>query len=506
VGDLRPVLIDGEELTTPVGLRDLEVLYTQISPTCYNAVRSAAQLTRAYSKKLFQSALWQVKNVYRNCAIDNPDSKIYTTITFVVLKYIAEQERIRRTLPKSVMLWQDWRTNNIDRDIKASIEDIQRSNFYSDVVKELSIAPELRANHCAEIRGLLNQFQFSGCNFDLYGAVYESFADPKTKKEFGQYYTSRHITSMLSEILLREERTPRTSLKICDPACGTGGFLTEAYRVLLRNYTASGSLQQSILRRLHEETFYGYDIKERNISLARINMCLAGDGHTLIKITEDSLISLPSNEFDYVLTNVPYGVYKGLAGVGFEYSNKKRFELMFVEKIVKSLRPNGKAAIIIPDGVLESPSLEDFRIKLLSEAEVESVISLHPFVFRPYTTEKTYAIIVRKLTFKERGKKSHSPVFMYILENDGFQKGNKRYPIKENNIPDLRGNYLTTNATAPHRFVSASEIGPHNFHNLLPEFYLNYYEDDYWEVPMVEYKKYIERLKELSRKIKGLYE
>jgi type I restriction-modification system DNA methylase subunit len=233
-------------------------------------------------------------------------------------------------------------------------------------------------------------------------------------------------------------------------------------------------------------------------------MCLAGDGHTQIKVTKDSLLTLPNNEFDYVLTNVPYGVYKGLAGVSFEYSAKKRCELMFVEKIVKSLRPNGKAAIIIPDGVLESPSLEDFRIKLLSEAEVEAVISLHPFVFRPYTTEKTYAIIIRRLPFKERGKKSRNPVFMYILENDGFQKGNKRYPIKENDIPDLRKNYLTTKGTAPNRFVATSEIGAHNFHNLLPEFYLKYYEEDYWEVSIDDYKDYIERVKHLSEQLKGL--
>jgi type I restriction-modification system DNA methylase subunit len=148
----------------------------------------------------------------------------------------------------------------MDRDIKASIEDIQKGTLYSDVVKDLAIAPELHANHCVEIRDLLNQFQLSGCNFDLYGAVYESFADPEAKKDFGQYYTSRHITSLLSEIILRDEKLPKASLRVCDPACGTGGFLTEAYRVLLRNYTASGSLQGGVLNKLHDETFYGYDL------------------------------------------------------------------------------------------------------------------------------------------------------------------------------------------------------------------------------------------------------
>jgi type I restriction-modification system DNA methylase subunit len=502
VGDNAPITLDGNEITTPLGLRELEILYTQISPLSSNAVQAIAQPTRSYSKKLFQSALWQVKNVYRNCAIDNTDSKIYTTITFVVLKYVAEQERIRRTLPKSVMLWDDWREGNLDRDIRASIEDIRRSNLYSDVVNELSIAPELQSIHCSEIRKCLSDFQFSGCNFDLYGAVYESFADPKTKREFGQYYTSRHITSVLSEIMLRDERLPRASLKICDPACGTGGFLTEAYRVLLRNYTASGALQGQTLNKLRRETFYGYDIKERNISLARINMCLAGDGHTNIAVTDDSLITLLVEEYNYILTNVPYGVYKGIAEEGFYYSGKKRYETLFVEKIVKALRPNGKAAIIIPDGVLESPSLEDFRVHLLSEAEIEAVISLHPYVFRPYTTEKTYALILRKLSPQERGKKSKNPVYMYVLENDGFQKGDKRYPIKENDIPDLKAHYFTTRASAPHMFVPSSAIGSQNFHNLLPEFYLEYYEEDYWETSMSEYQNLIARLDDFEKKLK----
>lgn len=503
--DIKEVTIDGEQLNTPLGLKELQVLVTQISPACHNAVKAIAPPSRSYSKKLFQSALWQVKNIYRNCAIDNSDSKIYTTIAFVVLKYISEQEQIRRTLPSSVMLWKDWRNDHIDRDIKTTIEDIRKSTVWSDVIREVSIASELRAEHCQEIRGILNWFQFSGCNFDLYGAVYESFADTKTKKEFGQYYTNRHITSVLSEILLRDELSPKQSLKMCDPTCGTGGFLTEAYRVVLRNYTANGALQPKILRALREDTFYGYDIKDRNISLARINMCLAGDGHTNINVVNDSLIDLPENEFTYILTNIPYGIYKGSADIdNFKFCNKRRYENLFLEKIVRALRPNGRAVVIIPDGILESPSLEDFRVNLLSEVAIEAVISLHPYVFRPYTTEKTYAIIFRKFIAKERGKRSGDPIWMYILENDGFQKGDKRYPIKENDIPDLKINYLTNICKAPHIFVPSSKINTSSFHNLLPEFHLNYYEEDYKEVSLEQFDALIKHVENLTSGLKGL--
>ena len=504
--DGTPITLDGREIARPLGMSDLELLNTQISPRCSNAVSEGQPPVRMYSDKEFQSALWQIKNIFRNCAVDNPDSKIETTITFVVLKYISEQEKIKRTLPGTIMLWDNWRLDHMDRDIKATIEDIQRDTPYSDVARDLKMAPELKAEHCVRIHTELNGFQFSGCNFDLYGAVYESFADNKKKREFGQYYTRRHITRALSELVLRHELLPRGPhpITICDPACGTGGFLTEAYRIMLRNYKASGALQPRVLRRLHKETFYGYDIKEPNIALARINMCLAGDGHTNIKVTEDSLITLSENEFDFILTNVPYGTYKGDADSNaFHYSNKRRYETLFVEKVVWALRPSGKAVVIVPDGILESPSLEDYRRHLLNDVRVEAVISLHPFVFRPYTTEKTYALIIQKLSEEGRGRKCPDPIFMYILQNDGYQKGDKRYPINENDIPDLMDHYLTTNARAPHMFVEPLMVNESNFHNLLPEFYLNYYEDDYQEVDSDTYKNLIEEVARLNTHLKG---
>jgi type I restriction-modification system DNA methylase subunit len=503
--DTQPVQLDGEEIRRPLGIKDLEVLVTQISDTVINAVRAVALPSRSYSRKEFQDALWQLKNIYRNCAIDNSDKMIHTTITFVMLKYISEQESLRRTLPKTVLLWDDWCLDHMDRDICVTIKDIKKCDDYRDVANELEIVSELGAEHCRNIREELNRFQFSGCNFDLYGAVYESFADTKMKRDFGQYYTSRHITAALSELLLRGEmRLPNYDLTVCDPACGTGGFLTEAYRVLLRNCTAKGSLTDHTLKKLKEETFYGYDIKEKNISLARINMCLAGDGHTNIKQTEDSLITLPTDAYDYILTNVPYGQYKGSAGDGFTFCNKRRYETLFVEKCVRALRTRGRAVIIVPDGILESPSLENFRINLLNEALVEAVVSLHPYVFRPYTSEKTYALFLEKLPPKERGRRNPEPVFMYILENDGFQKGDKRYPIRENDIPDLLQNYRGR-ARAPHSFVQSHQINPSNFHNLLPEFYLNYYEHDYSSVNAQTYQKFIEQVERINVGLKGLF-
>ena len=496
--DYKEITLDGSTINTPLGVYDLSLICTQINARTLNVARNTTTPDRLYSEKEFQTALYQVKDVYRNCAIDDITSKIKTTITFVVLKYISEQEAIHRTLDKDVMLWDNWRDTNLERDIKATIEDIQSNAAYKEVAMQLGIDPALHSAHCLEIKQQIGRFQYSGCNFDLYGAVYESFADKNIKKEFGEYYTRRHITKMLSELLLKDELVPR-KLKICDPACGTGGFLTEAYRILLRNYTGGGYFTTQVNNELKRETFFGFDIKESNISLSRINMCLAGDGHTNISVTPDSLITLKEEQYDYVLTNVPYGNYKGSVNLdSFTYAKKKRYEMLFLEKVIKSLKHGGKAVIIIPDGILESPSLEDYRINMLNEVKIDAVISLHKYVFRPYTTEKTYALILQRRQKEQVGKKMDNDIFMYILENDGYQKGDKRYPIRENNIPDLLANYKTTKCEAPHVIINTKQLNESNFHNLTPEFYLNYYEGDYQDVEIDEYRAILSKLKHLN--------
>ena len=492
--DLKEILLDGSPINTPLGIYDLGLIATQVNARTFNVVGNTTLPERLYSEKDFQAALYKVKDVYRNCAIDDNNSKIKTTITFVVLKYISEQEAIHRTLDKNVMLWNGWRETNLERDIKATIEDIQTNAAYKEVAIQLGIDEALDSTHCLEIKQQIGRFQYSGCNFDLYGTVYESFADKNIKEEFGQYYTRRHITKMLSEILLQDELIPR-KLTICDPACGTGGFLTEAYRILLRNYTGGGYFTGEVNSDLKKKTFFGFDIKEANISLSRINMCLAGDGHTNISVTPDSLITLQEEQYDYVLTNVPYGNYKGSASMdNFTYAKKKRYEMLFLEKVIKSLKHGGKAVIIIPDGILESPSLEAYRMHMLNEVKIDAVISLHKYVFRPYTTEKTYALILQRRQKEQVNKKIDYSVFMYILENDGYQKGDKRYPIRENNIPDLLANYKTDKCEAPCRTISIFQLNQENFYNLTPEFYLNYYEGEYQDVEMDEYKDIIEKL------------
>jgi type I restriction-modification system DNA methylase subunit len=202
-------------------------------------------------------------------------------------------------------------------------------------------------------------------------------------------------------------------------------------------------------------------------------MLMADDGGANIKETQDSLIYLETAFFDYILTNVPYGAYAGEADINsFSLTNNKRLELLFVEKIISALRPGGRAAVIVPDGLIESTSLSQFRESLLRKINLESVISLPPFIFEPYTPEKTYVLIFHRKMVSEEGRFQSTPMWHFIVDNDGFQDGKKRYPIHENDLPLLEGIYCQENIPYRCRFVNMNECTAENYYTFASENYL----------------------------------
>ena len=124
-----------------------------------------------------------------------------------------------------------------------------------------------------------------GTGFDLFGAVYEMFADTKEKKDFGQYFTRRHYTHIFAKLLLKNEIFFNKDKKftVLDPACGTGGFLTEGFKVLKNTYISTNTLTSGAIKFIEDDCFWGIDVKGENISRTKLNMFLVGDGHTHMK-------------------------------------------------------------------------------------------------------------------------------------------------------------------------------------------------------------------------------
>jgi type I restriction enzyme M protein len=244
---------------------------------------------------------------------------------------------------------------------------------------------------------------------------------------------------------------------------------------LQNQYRDSGAFDDAVLSNLKSSTFSGLDNNRTySIPYARTNMLMAGDGGANIIWTEDSLVTLGSDQYDYAVANIPYGSYSGDADIQqFEFARVRRFEYLFLEKIIKSLKPGGRAAVIVPDGLVENSSLKQYRRTFLSNVDLEAVVSLPAFSFLPYTHEKTYVLYFTRKMTAQRGAFQSSPIWHCVIDNDGFQDGNKRYPINEDDLSAIdSGDFAFTREANKCGFISIDEHLQNPFIALSSETYL----------------------------------
>ncbi len=245
----------------------------------------------------------------------------------------------------------------------------------------------------------------------------------------GQFRTPRHIIDFMVQIL-----DPKKEEVILDPACGTAGFLISSYKHILRSNTdahSNSTLTPDEKGRL-ARNFKGYDISPDMVRLSLVNLYLHGfvDPH----IEEyDTLTSEEKwNEFaDVILANPPFMSPKGGIKPHKRFSvQSKRSEVLFVDYMAEHLTPNGRAGIIVPEGIIfqSGTSYKQLR-KMLVEKSLVAVISLPAGVFQPYSGVKTSILILDK----SLARRSHSIAF-FKVENDGFGLGAQRRAIEKNDL------------------------------------------------------------------------
>ena len=159
-------------------------------------------------------------------------------------------------------------------------------------------------------------------------------------------------------------------------------------------------------------------------------MFLVGDGHTNMFPWNTLKHEFGTQEYDYIITNPPYG--SGTIKAETSSIGSNRTEIAFLCKIIKILKVGGKACVITPDGVLENPSNKAFRKELLEKCNIDAIVSLPKFAFAPYTKEKTYAFFFTKRS-NQITKYQEEDVWMYIIDNDGLANSDKRFPTKLRN-------------------------------------------------------------------------
>jgi len=249
----------------------------------------------------------------------------------------------------------------------------------------------------------------------------------------GQFRTPRHIIDFIVEVL-----APQKGAVILDPACGTAGFLISAYKHILRaNTDAEGhsKLTPDDRGRL-AKNFKGYDISPDMVRLSLVNLYLHGftDPHIF---EYDTLTSEERwNEFaDVILANPPFMSPKGGIKPHKRFSiQAKRSEVLFVDYMAEHLTPNGRAGIIVPEGIIfQSQTAYTALRKLLVETSLVAVISLPAGVFQPYAGVKTSILILDKSLAKQA-----QTIAFFKVENDGFGLGAQRRAIEKSDLPQVQ--------------------------------------------------------------------
>ncbi len=324
----------------------------------------------------------------------------------------------------------------------------QRAFLYAEGIEKMATNPNLPQLFRDIFRGAyipyrdpdtLNMFlkevdDFSYDNSEDLGNAFEYLLSIMgSQGDAGQFRTPRHIIDMMVEIV-----DPKKNETILDPACGTAGFLISAYRhILAQNKDEDGksTLTADDRKRL-TENFAGYDISPDMVRLSRVNMYL--HHFTKLKISEyDTLTSEEKWDdcYDVILANPPFMTPKGGIMPHSRYRVKaKRSEVLFVDYIAEHLNPNGRAAIIVPEGIVfqSSNAYKELRKYLVNNDLLYAVISLPAGVFNPYSGVKTSILLIDRLFSKFKDE-----ILFVKLDNDGFDLGAQRREIKENDIPEI---------------------------------------------------------------------
>ncbi|MGC9258688.1 MAG: N-6 DNA methylase [Phycisphaerae bacterium] len=301
---------------------------------------------------------------------------------------------------------------------------------------------------------------------DLKGDMYEYLLSKLSMSGTnGQFRTPRHIIDLMVELV-----NPQPGQRICDPACGTAGFLISALNHILRQNTKPADLKRghiygSLLKSaqwkfLGSQAFTGFDNDANMVKIAILNLYL----HQLERARVEHFNPLttgfggvyPGERFEVILANPPFsGKVQDesiLADLNYKL-NTRATELLFLKWFVDHLAPGGRAGVIVPNGVLfgSTNAAVKLREALLTECDLQAIINLPSGVFKPYAGVATAALIFQKGT-------PTKSVWFYDLGADGLSLDDKRSPIEANDIPDILAKWPTREESAKSYRVAIEKI------------------------------------------------
>lgn len=331
----------------------------------------------------------------------------------------------------------------------------------------------------AKVAAELSKYSFLDATVDVKGTAYETIVSNTLKQEAGQFFTPRNIIKCMVEMLDPDENT-----RVLDPACGSGGFLVMVldhvrHKVVKRLYPELDELHleaklntpevNDLTREYAEKMIFGFDFDPDLKKAARMNMVMAGDGHSNIfnvnsldyphgdkldvsKIAPAVMHSIQNSadkdfnfataddnaqgKFDMIFTNPPFGAKVEvdpaiIERAGYELQSNAP-EVLFIEQCYRFLKPGGKMAIVLPDGILGNPNMEQTRIWILRHFKLLASVDLPVETFLPQVGVQASLLFLQKKTSTEALvpiEEEDYDVFMAIVEKVG--KDRRGVPIYE---------------------------------------------------------------------------
>lgn len=398
-----------------------------------NTVSPKVQYDRKELIRIFDEA----NNMLRGEGLRAGIERFGEFANILFLKLISESEQIKResgirTRFDSACSWDSIKqipfSTRIEY-INKTVYDKLNSLYNTDIFTPLQIRD---AGILKEIMDKLDPLMLTDVDSDVKGDAFEYFlkASTSTKNDLGEYFTPRHIVKTMVRLV-----NPRIGEKIYDPFCGTGGFLIESFRYIYNNMART----EDNLKTLRERTVYGHEITN-TARITKMNMILAGDGHSNIKM-EDSLANpidgkstyidengtVRHNGFDIVLANMPYS-QKTKHGNLYDLpgTNGDSICVQHCIKAINSMSENGRMALVVPEGFLFRKDLTKIRDYLLENCQLQSIISLPQGVFLPYTGVKTDIIYATNVNQKMKNSEKRKDFWYFPVKSDGYTLDNHR--------------------------------------------------------------------------------
>ena len=293
------------------------------------------------------------------------------------------------------------------------------------------------------ITGLEDLYTHDIADLDMQGDLYEyMLLKLSSAGQNGQFRTPKHIRDMMVELV-----QPTPDDFICDPACGTSGFLVAAGEYLKERRKEEIFFDRQKKDHYMNHMFFGYDMDRTMLRIGAMNMMTHGIDNPYIEYRDSLSDQNPDKEkYSLILANPPFKGSLDADTVSadlLKVCKTKKTELLFLALFLRMLKIGGRCACIVPDGVLfgSSTAHKAIRKELVDGNRLEAVISMPSGVFKPYAGVSTAILI-----FTKTGHGGTDNVWFYDMQADGLSLDDKRSPVQENDIPDIIARFKNPDA------------------------------------------------------------